>query len=304
MAERRLLSLHCLQLNVPYPPDVLRIFRRFSNLIRKANQSMLSPKQLNETMSRMREQVPLVHCITNDVVINFTANVLLAIGASPAMVIASEESADFARVASALTINVGTITARQAHSMKHAVAAAHAAGVPWVLDPVAYGALAFRTQICNELLAYHPTVIRGNAAEIAALSGEQSKSRGPDSLLSSDAARECAQAVARRWKTVVAMTGETDYVTNGEQTWALRNGHTQLTRVTGAGCALSAIVAAYCAVCETPMLAALCALSHMALAGEMAAGRTQGVGSFAVALLDELQLLADYASLPLRCAKA
>ena len=170
-------------------------------------------------------------------------------------------------------------------------------GVPWVLDPVAYGVLGYRSGFCDDLLAMKPAVIRGNAAEIAALSGlaGEVKSKGVESLLGSDEAVEFAVALAKRCNTVVAMTGETDYVTDGVQVWALKNGHPLLTRVVGTGCALGAMVAAYCAICETPVQASLCALSHMAIAGEVAAEkrvqRGEGVGSFGVALLDELQRL-------------
>jgi Hydroxyethylthiazole kinase, sugar kinase family len=227
---------------------------------------------------------------------NFTANVLLAIGAAPAMVMAKEESAEFAALASALLINVGTLTPELAQSMRMAIQSARAHGVPWVLDPVACGVLEYRSAFCEEILALGPAVIRGNAAEIAALSGMggESQSKGVDSLLSSDAAVEHAVALAKRCGAVVAMTGETDYVTDGAQVWALKNGDPLLTRVVGTGCALGALVAAYCAVCELPMQASLCALSHMAIAGEVAAEKCgkAGVGSFAVALLDGLQLLA------------
>lgn len=272
---------------------------------------MLTPQYFKQQMQQMHQHAPLVHCMTNDVAANFTANVLLAIGASPAMVVALEESAEFAQIASALNINVGTLTVTQASAMGRAVRSACQNEVPWVLDPVAFGALAYRTKFCLELLEYNPTVIRGNASEIAALSGEKLAGKGADSLISSHDALACAQQVAQKYKTVVAMTGETDYVTDGSLTYALNNGHIQLTRVTATGCALSAMVAAYCAVCETPMLAALCALSHMAIAGEIAASQTNGVGSFAVCLLDQLQLLAaqwegdtvQHAILPLRCQK-
>lgn len=260
---------------------------------------MFSKQVLRQKCEMMQQQAPLVHCMTNDVVNNFTANVLLAIGAAPAMVMAKEEGADFARIASALLINVGTLTPELAQSMKLAVQAANESNVPWVLDPVAYGVLPYRSRFCDELLALQPAVIRGNAAEIAGLSGlaGEGQSKGVESLLGSDEAVEYAIDLARRCKTVVAMTGRIDYVTDGNEVWELENGNVLLTRVTGAGCALGAMVAAYCAVCESPVQGSLCALSHMAIAGEIAAervmGESKGVGSFAVALLDELQKLAQ-----------
>lgn len=264
---------------------------------------MFTSEYLVQQMQKMHQNAPLVHCMTNDVVVNFTANVLLAIGASPAMVVAKEESADFAQLACALIVNPGTLTSQLAESIKSAVRSASAHHVPWVLDPVAVGALKFRTDFCFDLMQYRPQVIRGNAAEITVLDGMKAQSKGPDSLMTSDDALTSAQNVARHYQTVVALTGQTDYITDGHTTYALNNGHEQLTRVTGAGCSLSAMVAAYCAVCETPLLAALCAVSHMAIAGEVAANLTTGVGSFAVALLDQLQLLAQDSTSRLVCQK-
>ncbi len=240
----------------------------------------------------MHQSAPLVHCITNDVVTNFTANVLLAIGASPAMVVAEEEAADFAKVASALLINVGTLTSTQAKVMTKAIHAANKVGTPWVLDPVAVGALSFRTAFCQELLQLKPTVIRGNASEIAALNGDFVANKGADSLLQGDQVLAAAKKIAIEYQTIVTVTGQTDYVTDGQNIYTLDNGSVLLTRVTGTGCALGAMVAAYCAVCESPLQAALIALSHMALAGEVAAQCHKGVGSFAVALMDQLHLLA------------
>ena len=257
-----------------------------------------------QSVRRLSEQIPMVHCLTNDVVTNFTANVLLAVGASPAMVVAREEIDAFVPLANALLINVGTLTSSQLVAMELAVKSAQENKVPWVLDPVAVGALSFRTDFCRHLLQFQPAVIRGNASEIAVLAGQDVFGRGTDSVLSSSDVLDSAKAVAQKFHTVVAMTGETDYVTDGKITYALNNGHIWLTKVTGAGCALSAVVAAYCAVCASPVDAALCALSHMALAGENAAAQSHGVGSFAVSLLDCLQnLLSSGCKERLACQK-
>ena len=266
---------------------------------------MINQLVFSQYIQSMHQSTPLVHCITNDVVANFTANVLLAIGASPAMVVAEEEATDFARIASALLINVGTLTAIQAKVMQKAVEAANEAHTPWVLDPVAAGALSFRTVFCQELLHLKPAVIRGNASEIAALNGDWGTPKGADSVLRSDEVLQAAKNLALKYQTVVTVTGQTDYVTDGQSVYALKNGSALLTRVTGTGCALGAMVAAYCAVCHTPLEAALVALSHMAIAGEMAAEHHKGVGSFAVALLDQLSLLAqnDDAQQRLKCQK-
>lgn len=254
---------------------------------------MFNVEKFKTYLQKLQQQSPLVHCMTNDVVNNFTANVLLAIGVTPAMVVAVEEVEEFVQVADALLINVGTLTSEQAQAMTLAVQAAHQYHTPWVLDPVAFGALGFRSDFCRSLLAYKPTVIRGNPSEIAGLAGLQVKGKGPDSVIGSDEVLEAAQQLAKDCQSVVALTGAVDYVTDGVQTYAFRNGTAQLTRVTGTGCALGAMVAAYCAVCESLVVASACALSHMAIAGEIASEHAHGIGSFAVVLLDQLQGLAN-----------
>lgn len=256
-----------------------------------------------EGTHHLREQNPLVHCLTNNVVTNFTANVLLAIGASPAMVIAHEEVAEFAQVASALLINVGTLTDYQLLSMRLAVTAADAADKPWVLDPVAAGALQFRTDFCMHLLQFKPAVVRGNASEIMALAGFSGHARGAESTLSSHDALEAAQLLAHDYHTVVALTGETDYVTDGTSTVALGNGHVNLTKITGAGCALSGMVAAYVASTGNAFLGAQMALSQLAICAEEAMQHPVGLGCFAVGLLDQLSLLSESTSTELQCKK-
>lgn len=240
-------------------------------------------------LAHLREQAPLVHCMTNVVVTGFTANVLLATGASPAMVEAVEEAGQFAAVANALLINVGTLTQPMAEAMRAAVGSAVAAGTPWVLDPVAAGALAFRTKLATELLAGRPAIVRGNGSEILSLAGaDSSAGKGVDSLAGSSDAIEAARALARAHGCAVAVSGEVDYLTDGEQLIAVPGGHPLMTRVTGVGCALGALMAAFAAVSPTPLDAAAAASTVFAAAGERAAARSAGPGSFAVALLDEL----------------
>lgn len=239
-------------------------------------------------LARFRDQPPLVHCLTNEVVQEITANVLLALGASPAMVVAEEESAEFAALADALLVNVGTLYAARAASMLNAIRAYNQAGKPWVLDPVAVGALGYRTQFTAELLTLRPAAIRGNGSEILALAGHQAVGRGPDSADSSDAALEAACWLAWQHGTIVAVTGEVDYVTDGRRIWSLPWGDPLMTRVVGTGCALSAVVAAFCANAIDRLDAVATACSVMALAGGQAAGRCAGPGSFGPAFLDEL----------------
>lgn len=237
---------------------------------------------------------PLVHCLTNTVVQNFTANVLLAIQASPAMIPAIEEIEDFSRVASALLINVGTIENHSAQSMLLAAKNARTIGLPWVLDPVAIGIVTFRTELVRSLLPFKPTVIRGNPSEILFLRGEQASAQGADSYDSSLAALPAAQHLAREHQAIVAVTGEVDFITNGETTYSVPGGDVRLTRVTGTGCSLSAMAAAFIGSAKTSdhLAAVATACFMMKKAGENAAS-AQGMGSFAVSLLDALSTIGE-----------
>jgi hydroxyethylthiazole kinase len=238
----------------------------------------------------VRSGSPLVHCITNTVVTNFTANALLAAGASPAMVDAPQESGILASVAGALLINLGTVTSAQAEGMRMAIAGANVAGVPWVLDPVAIGALPMRTALAREFAALEPAVIRGNASEIGALAGG-SGGRGVDSTATTDDVADVAAEVARQYNTVVAMSGAVDLITDGTRTVRVASGSPMLTRVTGVGCALGALIGACLAVHDDRVLAAAAATSWVCVAGAEAARTTSAIGTFAVAFLDGLDLL-------------
>ena len=229
---------------------------------------LLNPAPVAHLRHLLRAHSPLVHCMTNDVVQTFTANVLLAVGASPAMVIDPREAAQFAAIADALLINVGTLTEDRAVAMRAAVEHARQAGKPWTLDPVAVGALTVRTAFCHELLALQPATIRGNASEILALAGMSAGGRGVDTTDTAAAALPAAQALARRLASVAG-------------------GNPLMTRVVGTGCALSAVVAASAALPGDRLenVAAACGL--MKQAGEIAA-RQGGPGSFIPAFLDAL----------------
>ncbi|AGE85677.1 hydroxyethylthiazole kinase [Cronobacter sakazakii] len=239
-------------------------------------------------VTQLRRHAPLVHCITNDVVQNFTANVLLALGASPAMVVDTDEAAQFAAIADALLINLGTLTRPQQQAMRAAIDSACAAGKPWTLDPVAVGVLTLRTEFAQEILARRPAAIRANASEIRALAGESGGGRGVDATESAHHAREAARLLARRSGAVVAVTGEVDYITDGERTVAVEGGTAMLTRVVGTGCALSAVVAACCALPGDRLENVATACWLMKRAGEQALTISRGPGSFASALLDNL----------------
>ncbi|MBR2513063.1 MAG: hydroxyethylthiazole kinase [Halomonas sp.] len=252
----------------------------------------LSDYPLGGYLEALRSSTPLVHCITNYVAMNSTANVLLAAGASPAMLHAIEEVADFTAIAGALSINIGTISSPWAEAMLMAAKTAHRQGIPWVLDPVAVGATGFRQTLCAELLTYQPTVIRGNASEILALGGLAGQGRGVDATASTQDAFTGAIALAQRHGCVVAMTGQEDFVTNGRYHYRLTGGHALMPNVTTLGCGLSALVAGFVASNrECPFEASIAALACFALAGSRAGEHATGPGSFQVALLDALYQL-------------
>ena len=236
-------------------------------------------------------RTPLVHCLTNTVVQTITANALLAAGAAPAMVDAPEEAGDFAAIASAVLVNVGTVHARTAEAMRLAARSAGAAGTPWVLDPVAVGGLVYRTELATELVELRPTVVRGNASEVMALAGAGGGGRGVDSTDSTDDAAKAAAGLAARTGGVVAVSGEVDLVTDGRRTVRVGGGSPLLTRTTGAGCALGALVAAYVAATEDPLAGTVAAHAHVALAAEIAAGLADGPGTFPAQWLDALDTL-------------
>ena len=239
----------------------------------------------------LRERPPLVQSLTNIVAAQWTANVLLAVGAAPAMVDNPREAAVFARIAGGVLVNLGTPYDDTALAMEQAVAAAVDHGTPWVLDPVAAGALQWLTTLALDLLALgHPAVIRGNASEVLALTGGAG-GKGVDSAHTTEAALDAARALALEHRTVVAVSGPVDHLTDGERVLRVHNGHPWLTQVTGVGCALGALVAAFVAVVPDPLLAATAATTTLTVAAESAAAASRGPGSFAVALLDDLAAL-------------
>ncbi|MCE0826638.1 hydroxyethylthiazole kinase [Buttiauxella sp. A2-C2_NF] len=240
------------------------------------------------SLQQLRNISPLVHCMTNDVVQSFTANVLLAIGAAPAMVIEAQEAAQFSPVAHALLVNIGTLTADRRDAMLAAIHAANESATPWVLDPVAVGGLTFRTQFAHQALALKPAAIRGNASEILALAGEHSGGRGVDSTDDAFSALPAAQALARLTGAIVAVTGERDYITDGENSWSVAGGGILMTRVVGTGCALSAVVAACCSLPGSRLDNVAAACQFMKFAGQQAISASRGPGSFIPAFIDAL----------------
>ncbi|SJN47507.1 Hydroxyethylthiazole kinase [Microbacterium esteraromaticum] len=248
-----------------------------------------------ELLPGLRASPPLAHCITNSVVTGFTANVLLAIGAAPAMVDIIGESGMFAQIASGVLINLGTPTPEQRAASLEAADGATSAGTPWVLDPVAIGALPVRTELAAELVSRRPTAIRGNPSEILALAGLSAGGRGVDATDAPDAAIDAARSLAGRWGSTVAVSGEVDLITDGERLIRIANGDALLTRVTGGGCALGAVMAAFLGSARDTDIDVLTTVAAASLvytvAAERAAATASGPGSFDVALLDALAAL-------------
>ena len=240
-------------------------------------------------LAAIRERKPLVHQITNYVVMNETANATLALGALPVMAHAREEVEEMVALAGALVINIGTLSPPWVEAMLAAGRAANGAGVPVVLDPVGAGATSYRTEIATRLLdELHVAVLRGNAAEIATLAGRDAEIRGVESLGASVAADELARAAAASLGTTVAVTGEVDHVSGGGRSVAIANGDPLLATITGSGCMATAITGCFAAVRPDPVAAAAEALVAFGVAGEDAAREANGPGTFHAALYDAL----------------
>ncbi len=242
-------------------------------------------------LDAMRAAAPLVHNIANLVSMNVMANVMLAAGASPAMVHAAEEVREFIGHAEALTINIGTLSPGWVPAMVEAAEAANATGTPWVLDPVGVGATAHRRQTAERLTRLRPSVIRGNASEIIALTGMGGMGKGVDSADAVTDAANAAQILAKRTGGIVAVTGAQDFVTDGTRAAWIDNGDPLMPRITALGCALTGVVAAFLATSTPPFDATITALAYYGIAGERAAVGAAGPGSFAVAFIDALYAL-------------
>ncbi len=253
---------------------------------------MFSAERCSAVLAAVRTRAPLVHNITNYVVMNNTANALLALGASPAMVHAIEEVEEFVALSQALVVNIGTLSSPWIAAMEKAATAADARSIPWVLDPVGAGATSLRTATAADLARRRPTCIRGNASEVLVLAGATAeKTKGVDSTRSSADALAPARQLALATGAVVAVTGPVDYVTDGTRTIALANGHPLMARVTGLGCTATALVGAALAVEKDRLVAVASGLSFLALAGEIATEKSPGPGSLQLQLLDALHQL-------------
>ncbi|HZH61608.1 MAG TPA: hydroxyethylthiazole kinase [Metabacillus sp.] len=247
--------------------------------------------QFINALEHVRNTNPLVHNITNVVVTNFVANGLLALGASPVMAYAKEEVADMAKIAGALVLNIGTLTHDEIEAMIIAGKSANQHGVPVVFDPVGAGATPFRTETSHRIVEeIKISVLRGNAAEVANVIGEDWAIKGVDAGEGSGNIIELAQNAAKKLQTTVVITGKDDVVTDGETTYIVQNGHPILTKVTGTGCLLSSIIGAFSAVEKDLIAASVSALTVYGVTAELAAQKTvkEGPGSFQIELLNQL----------------
>jgi hydroxyethylthiazole kinase len=255
----------------------------------KTMKTTISNDVLSAAIAAVRTKSPLVHSITNYVVMNNSANALLSIGASPVMAHWKDEMEEMTAIAGALVINIGTLDTEWIEGMKAAGLAASRRGTPIVLDPVGAGATSQRTNAAWEIINLcHPTIIRGNGSEIMALVDANVKSKGVDSSASSDDALSAAKKLAAETGAVVVISGETDYITNGTDVFTVEGGNPIMTSVTGMGCTATALVGAFAAVESDPMVAATAAMAVMSLAGERAAVNARGNGSMQMHFLDEL----------------
>jgi hydroxyethylthiazole kinase len=242
-----------------------------------------------ESLRRLRERKPLVHQITNYVVMNETANATLALGALPVMAHAQEEVEEMVALAGALVLNIGTLSPHWVDAMIGAGRAANERRVPVVLDPVGAGATRYRTETAKRLLdEIDVAVLRGNAGEVATLVGADAEVRGVESIGGTGDPAALAREAARTLGVVASVTGAVDHVSDGERVVAIANGHPLLAAITGTGCMSSAITGCFLAVAESPLDAAAEALVAFGVAGEDAAGEAKGPGSFHVALYDAL----------------
>ena len=250
---------------------------------------MIDVSKLIHDLQMVREKSPLIHNITNYVVMNNTANALLAIGASPVMAHSIDEVAEMASIASALVINIGTLDAQWVESMLVAGKTALEKKIPVVFDPVGVGATSYRTKVSKQIIEEcKPSIIRGNASEIMALYNSNVQTKGVDSTNSSDMAISSAEALAKQTGSIVVISGETDYITDGVTTNLVKNGNTMMARVTGMGCTATAIVATFAAINSDMLEASTHAMTVMGITGEIAARYSEGNGSLQVNFLDEL----------------
>ena len=248
--------------------------------------------QIPSILTAIREKSPLVHNITNYVVMNNTANALLAIGASPVMAHAKEEVEDIVTISSALVINMGTLSKTWVEAMKLAAQKASKTKTPFVFDPVGVGASTYRTETAQEIIATHtPDVIRGNASEIMALTNSTLSTKGVDSTHNSLDAIQAAKQLSKKLGNTIVISGEKDIIVTGEKVSTVSNGDVLMAKITGMGCTATAMVGASIAVEGNTHLAATAAMAIMGITGDITKKASNGPGSFQMNFLDNLHLL-------------
>lgn len=246
-------------------------------------------QNFESSLRRIRSNTPLIHCITNHVVMNWTANCLLAMGASPVMTHDLEDIPEIINHSRALLVNIGTLDSSLLKSMSFAMGHTKRKNITIVLDPVGAGATQYRTKEALALIQTHtPTVIRGNASEILALAGFNVQTRGVDSVNSSAEAVEAAKKLAKQYQCVVSVSGAVDYTVSEDSVLECKHGHPIMTRVVGMGCAAGALIAAFCSVGASPLQATHEAMCLIGQVGECAQRESAGSGSFQVKFLDSL----------------
>lgn len=240
-------------------------------------------------LRKIRDEKPLIHNITNFVVMNYTANALLAIGASPVMAHSIDEVEDMVSLARALVLNIGTLEREWIESMIKAGKKANEINIPVILDPVGAGATPLRTDASKRIIKeVSLSSIRGNASEILSLTDERGKTKGVDSLHEVEEVWKEGLELSRRIRTVIAITGKVDFITDGVRAYRCFNGHPLLRWVTGTGCTATVIIGAFLTVEKDPLIATALGLAYFGLAGEKASEKTNSSGSYGIALLDAI----------------
>ncbi len=254
-------------------------------------------KKCAESLITLRQKQPLIHHITNYVTVNDCANIVLAVGASPVMADDSKEVEDIVSLAQALVINMGTLNQRTVESMLKAGKRANELKIPVIFDPVGMGASSFRNETAKKIIAgVKLAVIRGNMSEIKLIAGQDVKIKGVDSLASEEDGTQVAQGLARKLKTVVAITGKTDIISDGTRTCYINNGHERLSHVTGTGCMATSLIGSFCGAVDDYYLASLSGVMAMGLAGELASeslSPAEGIGTFRIRLFDNISNLSQ-----------
>ena len=246
-------------------------------------------EKLWQIRQKVREISPLVHNITNYVVMNTTANALLAVGASPVMAHAEEEVEDMVKIANSVVINIGTLSKHWVSSMKLALKMANQLQKRVVLDPVGAGATPYRNEVIGKLLKEGKfSVIRGNASEIMAITSDQHKTKGVDSTESSANAESAASFINEKYGSIVCISGATDYIISKNRVVKIKNGHPLMAKVTGLGCTATALIGAFIGTGEELFDCVVAATAVMAIAGELAVGLSDGPGSLQLNFLDKL----------------